>query len=99
MDHNHFNSILLFCISSTFWICILTASIIAMATLFVYTLNDYRESPVVINVDTIISNKNNVFPAVSICARKWDNKRASTKRLKQFVRKYYANHNIEEPQE
>lgn len=70
-----------------------------MIVVFLYTINDYLDSPVVINVDTINSNKNNVFPAVSVCILKMYSNRASTERVKPFVKKYYADHNIEEPQE
>lgn len=73
------------------------ASLIAMIVVFVYTLNDYLDNPVDINIDTIASNKNNVFPAVSICIEKYDNYRASTTRVKNFVQKYYDEHKFEEP--
>ncbi|XP_055306589.1 pickpocket protein 11-like [Sitodiplosis mosellana] len=47
-----------------------------MAVVFVYTLNDYVDSPVVINVEPTISNENSVFPAVSLfphCNELFDN--------------------------
>lgn len=68
-----------------------------MIMVFVYTFNDYFDSLVVINVDQTIPNEQSVFPAVSICIRKSNNKRSNTERIKKFVEKYYAEHNIKEP--
>lgn len=82
-----------------FWVCILIASIIAMAAISVYTINDYLESPVVINVQTTISDKNNVFPAISVCIKRAHYSIVSSKSVKKFVQKYYAEHKIAEPQQ
>ena len=64
-----------------------------------YTLNDYLNSPAIIEVDTINPNKEIPFPAVSVCIRKQNNNDASNERVKRFVEKYYEEHSIEMPQE
>ena len=69
-----------------------------MSVVSVYTLNDYFESPVLINVDTIGLNESNVFPAVSICICNY-NKIARSTEVESFIEKYYAEHNIEWIQE
>lgn len=66
---------------------------------FAYTIYDYLDSPIVINIDAVITNDNSIFPAVSVCIEKFDNYRANTERIKNFVQKYYSEQNIEEPQE
>lgn len=66
-----------------------------MSVIAVYTLDDYLESPAVIEIGTIDPNKDTAFPAVSLCIRKFENNKASTERVEQFVEKYYAEHNIE----
>ncbi|XP_055306541.1 uncharacterized protein LOC129570844, partial [Sitodiplosis mosellana] len=88
-------------IDRTYWVCVMIGSVIAMTVVFVYTLNDYADDPIVINVNPIISKENSVFPAVSVCIQRYDHerRRVSTERIEQFVRKYYAEHNIKEPQD
>lgn len=70
-----------------------------MIVLFVYTLNDYLDSQVVIEFETINLDGDSVFPAISVCIEKFNNNRASNQRVKNFVQKYYAEHGIEEPQQ
>lgn len=76
------------------WICVLIVSSIMIIVLFVYTLNDYMESPTVINIGTTVAGKSHAFPAVSVCIRKYRNHEASIVRVKDFVEKYHAEHNI-----
>ncbi|XP_055295186.1 uncharacterized protein LOC129564958 [Sitodiplosis mosellana] len=85
-------------IDRIYWMCVLAASVIAMILVFVYTLNDYLNEPVVINFDPIITKKSSVFPVVSVCIRRSDYVKPSTKRIKQYVKRYYTEHDIEEPQ-
>lgn len=66
-----------------------------MSLVFIYTLNDYVEDPVNINPTT--SGKNNVFPAISVCITKNNYQSVSTERIEKYVKKYYAENNIEEP--
>lgn len=67
---------------------------------FTYTLNDYLDNPVAINVDTIISNqKSSVFPSVSVCIKKLNNTEASVESVRSFVDKYYTEHNIPKSQQ
>lgn len=73
-------------------------SFVAMAFVFGHTLSDYLDSRIVINIDADISNKNNTFPAVSICMKKRNTFKANNERIKKFVQNYYSEHNIEEPQ-
>lgn len=70
-----------------------------MIVLFVYTLNDCMDSPIVINVEPIISNQYSVFPAVSVCIKKKKTYTANNERVKNFIQKYYAENNIKEPQQ
>lgn len=70
-----------------------------MSVVFVYTLNDYFESPILINVDTIALNESNVFPAVSVCIHNHKQKTATAIEAESFVATYYAEHNIEWRQE
>ena len=70
-----------------------------MIVVSVYTWNDYLESPVAIEVDTIAPNKESPFPAVSICMKKSEENNANTDRLENFIRTYYAEHNIEMPRQ
>lgn len=68
-----------------------------MTVVSVYTINDYLETPVVINIDPAISNRNSTFPAVSVCIQK-GYARFCLKKIEQFIKKYYADHNIKEPE-
>lgn len=58
----------------------------------------YENCPVVIEVDTTISNTNNPFNSVSICIKRNRNEEASMEIIERFIRKYYREHNIEVPQ-
>lgn len=93
------NNVWEFCDLSSFWVLVLIASVVGMTAVFMYTLNDYTNSPIVIDVDLTISNKHSAFPAVSVCIQRLDIQEASTERVRNFVQKYYAEHNIEEPNE
>lgn len=73
---------------------------VVMTVLFLYTLNDYLESRIVINVQPIVTGEKNVFPAVSVCIKKSNlNNDASIARVKSFVQKYYTEHAIDLPEE
>lgn len=85
------------CNLSTYWICVLIISFIAMSIILLNALNDYLDNKIVVNFDEIDLNENSYFPAVSVCIEKSTNHRASNARVKHFVQKYYAESNIEEP--
>lgn len=70
-----------------------------MSFVFLHSLDDYSNDPIVIKFNPTISIKNTVFPAVSICISKIDDNGASTRRIENFVKKYYAEYNIEVPEE
>ena len=85
-------------IRSTFWSFVLVASLIAMIVVFVYTLDDHLSDPIVIKFDPVVARKTSVFPAVSVCIEKTLGKRVDTDKVEHFIKKYYAEHNIAEPQ-
>lgn len=68
-----------------------------MAVVFVYTLNDYMESRIVLSIDPTLTKKSVVFPAVSVCIQKDNGEQASTKEIEQYIRNY-TEPNMEEPQ-
>lgn len=63
------------------------------------TLKDYIGGQVLINFDTIGSKENHTFPGVSICLKKNPDNKAEYKEVDQFIKKYYAEHDLEEPKE
>jgi len=84
-----------------YWICVLIASVIGMAVVFVYTLNDYLDDPVILNIDPIITKTSIAFPAVSVCidgAHDYNPNNTISARIEHYIRQYYTNHNLLEPQ-
>lgn len=64
-----------------------------------YTLNDYFDSPVIINyeAENIDANRNYTFPAVSICLKFAEFNRPYSERVEKFVEDYFVEHNIKMP--
>lgn len=84
--------------SRIYWICILVASLTGMVLIFVYTNEAYANDAISINFDTNYLEWNNTFPAISFCMLRPTNPDSKYK-IEQFVRKYYEEKNIEEPDE
>ncbi|XP_031621609.1 uncharacterized protein LOC116339717 [Contarinia nasturtii] len=80
-----------------YWICIIIVSLIAMIWILVYTLNDSLDNLIVTNFDVIKSNQKNIFPGISICMTRLAEAEVISEDIKQFIQKYYAEHNIDEP--
>lgn len=85
-----------FCVCRIYWVCVLIASFIGMVVIFVYTIDAYANDAITINMDTAYSKWNNTFPAISFCMLRPFNPSAEYK-IKGFIQKYYAEHNIKEP--
>lgn len=90
---------ILFCDCSVYWTCVLIASFIVMLVVLAYSLDDYFNDPVVINIEPTAAKKTSVFPAVSVCTSKFGQSKVNTERIEHFVKKHYAEHNIAEPQQ
>lgn len=54
---------------------------------------------IVMKLEPVIARKTSFFPAVSVCISKDVRKIVSNERVEHFVRTYYAEHNIPEPQQ
>lgn len=69
-----------------------------MILIFVCTIDAYANDAISINFDTAYLNWNNIFPAISFCMLRSGNPQSEW-RIKNFIRGYYAEHNIKEPTE
>lgn len=78
--------------------CIVFTSLAGMITIFLYAINSFENNEITINIDTNFLHWNNTFPAVSFCMLKPFNLRGEQK-IKNFMRNYYAVHNMDDPSE
>lgn len=58
------------CFVRLFWLIVMIASGIGMATIFKFTLQNFQEDVININVETSYLHWRNTFPAVSMCLTK-----------------------------
>lgn len=70
-----------------------------MTVVFVYTVDDYLNDPIVLKLKPVVARKASVFPAVSVCIEKHSSGRVSNYAVDHFVRNYYAEHSIPEPEQ
>ncbi|XP_037032938.1 uncharacterized protein LOC119071920 [Bradysia coprophila] len=77
-----------------FWLIVMIASGIGMATIFKFTLQNFQEDVININVETSFLHWRNTFPAVSMCFTKG----GSVTSLLEFMRQYWQANNLTIPQ-
>lgn len=86
------------CISRIYWICVFVISFIGMVVVFQYAFGSYARGTIAISLDRSFLHWKNTFPAISFCMLKGNHPNAAQE-IENFVKPYYEEHNIAEPEQ